>query len=242
MLRWFFFWYCICSMISKKERWVMFDSISATYDTVNRFITFGTDVVWRTNLLSLISPSATDMLDVASGTMDVAIGAAKKFPQLNIIALDMAKDMLSIGELKCRNASIISIQPMIADVHHIPLNTNAMDVVTVAFGIRNFEHLKTAFSEMYRVLKPGGQLLILESCQPKNTWLRCLNALYLKAWVVPIGGVLSGKKNAYRYLLNSIASFHSPEALTTMLKTAGFSCVEVSFLMAQSVQLIHAIK
>ncbi len=230
-------------MVSKKERWIMFDSIASTYDKINRWITFGTDVYWRNAMVNKISSNAATLLDVAAGTMDVALTAVKKCQQLeSVTALDMAKDMLLIGEEKCRKNGVTKIESVVADVHEMPFSDSAYDAVTVSFGIRNFERLNIAFSEMHRVLKNDGSLIILESCQPKNRCLRILNHCYLKYWVQPIGGVFSGKKAAYSYLMESIESFSTPEELKGMLIKAGFSKVEIKFVMFQSVQMIHAIK
>lgn len=221
----------------------MFDAIATTYDKINRFITFGSDVYWRNNMVSKISKKALTLLDVASGTMDVAITAAQKCKQLtSITALDMAKDMLSIGEIKCQKKGIQIISSQVADVHHLPFSEQSYDAVTVSFGIRNFEKLDVAFKEMHRVLKTGGELIILESCQPKNPFMRALNNLYLRWWVQPIGGMMSGKKAAYSYLMETIATFSTPEELSEMLKSTGFSTVNVHLVMFQSVQMIYAIK
>ena len=221
----------------------MFDSIAKTYDKINRWITFGSDIYWRNTMVSKISTKASNLLDVASGTMDVAITAENKCPNLSsITALDMAKDMLSIGEKKCQDNGIDKISAIVADVHHLPFDQGAYDAVTVSFGIRNFDNLPTAFKEMHRVLKTGGELIILESCQPKNSALKFLNNLYLRWWVQPIGGLLSGKKSAYSYLMESIESFSTPEELSKMLEETGFVDVQVTRVMFQSVQIIYAVK
>lgn len=221
----------------------MFDEISKTYDKINRFITFGSDIYWRNAMVSKISKKACNLLDVASGTMDVAIAAAQKCQHLtSITALDMAKDMLAIGEEKCQKKGIEMISPLVADVHELPFNSQTYDALTVSFGIRNFEHLDVAFKEMHRVLKTGGELIILESCQPKNSVMRALNNLYLRWWVQPIGGIMSGEKSAYSYLMETIEDFSTPEALSDMLENAGFSTVSVHLVMFQSVQMIYAIK
>ena len=221
----------------------MFDGIASTYDKVNRWITFGSDVYWRNKLVQKISLTASSLIDVASGTMDVAITAVKNCPQLkHVIALDMAKEMLDIGEKKCEAMGISKIVKQVADVHQLPFNDNAHDAITVSFGIRNFESLPTAFKEMHRVLKPKGDLIILESCQPKNRLLRFLNNVYLRFWVIPIGSFFSGERSAYSYLMESIEAFSSPEELKQALLSAGFKKVEIEFVMFQSVQIIHAIK
>lgn len=221
----------------------MFDHIAYTYDKINRWITFGSDHVWRNAMVTKISTKASTLLDIASGTMDVAISAAKKCPHLkSITAVDMAKEMLSIGEEKCKKKKIHTISSMVADVHDLPFPPNSYDAVTISFGIRNFEQLELAMKEVYRVLKNGGELIILETCQPRSAWLRQLNKWYLSWWVQPVGGMLSGKRDAYTYLMETIEAFLTPEALVEMLDGIGFSSVKVNLRMCQSIQMIYAVK
>ena len=229
--------------VQKKERWLMFNTIADTYDKANRWITFGCDILWRKAVVAAIPNTAKTLLDIASGTMDVAIAAASQHPNLSAItAMDMAQDMLHIGEQKCKQKNIDIIQPLVADVHNIPLNTAAMDAITVSFGIRNFEHLDTAFTEMHRVLNTNGHLVILETCQPQSKLLRYFNYLYLKCWVQWVGKTFTKDPSAYTYLMNTIKTFHSPSTLKQKLLNAGFQHVDISFHMLQSVQIIHAHK
>ena len=221
----------------------MFNQISKTYDLINRFITFGMDINWRNAMINLLPTPCSNVLDIASGTMDVAISATKKRPDIqSIIALDMAEDMLSIGEKKCQYQHIKTIQKKVADVHQMPFEDASFDAATVSFGIRNFEHLDQAFKDTHRVIKPNGSFIILESCQPSNKVLALLNTIYLKTWVRGMGLLLSGNGDSYGYLAKSIQTFHSPDELSDMLKLAGFKQVTIRFFMFQSVQLIHAVK
>ena len=153
---------------SKKERWIMFNQISKTYDLINRWITFGMDIKWRNAMIDLLPKPCDKLLDIASGTMDVALTATKSRPDIKeIIALDMAEKMLEIGSNKCKEDNIHTIHAKVADVHQLPFEDNAFDAATVSFGIRNFEKLDQAFRETCRVIKPTGEFIILESCQPK---------------------------------------------------------------------------
>ena len=221
----------------------MFNKISKTYDLINRFITFGMDLRWRDAMIQLLPSSCDQLLDIASGTMDVAITASKKRPDIQrIIALDMAENMLAIGEKKCREQHVTTIQSKVADVHYLPFDNGVFDAATVSFGIRNFEHLNQAFNETYRVIKPGGSFVILESCQPRNWWLAMLNNIYLNTWVRGMGILFSGNGDSYGYLAKSIQTFHSPDKLKGMLESTGFSRVDIRYFMFQSVQLIHAVK
>lgn len=221
----------------------MFNAISKTYDRVNRLMTLGLDVFWRNALVKSLPMTCNLVLDLASGTMDVAIAIQKNRPDVRrIIALDMAKDMLDIGTKKCEANQIKIIEPLVADVHQLPFDDAVFDAVTVSFGIRNFERLDRAFSEAYRVLKPGGVCLILESCQPSNPWLRWLNGVFLHGWVRLVGRLVSGHSDSYAYLAATIQTFDSTTSLCQRLTTAGFQTVTPRFFMAQSVQLIHAVK
>ena len=144
----------------KKSRWIMFNKIAKTYDFINRLITFGMDINWRNHIVKLIPKTATQLLDIASGTMDVALTAAKKRPNLSsIIALDMAENMLDIGLNKCHKKGVQTISKCVADIHDLPFDSNRFDSATVSFGIRNFENLDQAFKETHRVLVNEGFLL-----------------------------------------------------------------------------------
>ena len=221
----------------------MFNQISNTYDLINRFITFGMDITWRNAMIKCLPQPCSALLDIASGTMDVAITATKKRPDIqSITALDMAENMLKIGEQKCQHQRIQTIQSKVADVHNMPFDDATFDAATVSFGIRNFEHLDAAFKDTCRVIKPNGSFIILESCQPANKALAWLNNMYLKIWVRGMGALLSGNGDSYGYLAKSIQTFYSPDALSDMLKSAGFKQVTIRYFMFQSVQLIHAVK
>ena len=221
----------------------MFNKISKTYDLINRFITFGMDINWRNQMINLLPDKCDQLLDIASGTMDVAISAIKIRPDIkSVIALDMAENMLEIGEKKCQSLNVSQIEKKVADIHQLPYQDELFDAATVSFGIRNFEKLDVAFNETFRVLKSGGSFIILESCQPKSKLLAVLNNIYLKTWVRGMGVLFSGNGDSYGYLAKSIQTFHSPEELKIMLIQSGFRNVNIRYFMFQSVQLIHAVK
>ena len=221
----------------------MFNKISKSYDLINRFITFGLDIKWRKEVINKLPMPCKNVLDIASGTMDVAIQMTESRPDIKkIIALDMAKDMLNIGSEKCNKKSITKIKPVISDVHNMPYPNEAFCAATVAFGIRNFENLPKAFKEIYRVLKTKSSFIILESCQPINPIMKFLNGIYLNTWVRLMGILFSGHGDSYGYLAKSIQTFYSPEQLRDMLLKTGFKKVNIQYFMFQSVQLIHAIK
>lgn len=221
----------------------MFNKIAKTYDFINRLITFGMDIKWRKQMIQLIPESSNKLLDIASGTMDVALTAANEKPSLStIIALDMAENMLDIGLQKCQEQGVHLIKKQVADIHDLPFPPNEFDAATVSFGIRNFENLDQAFKETHRILIESGTFLILESCQPTNSLLKFLNGIYLNTWVRLMGVLFSGYGDSYGYLAKSIQTFHSPQELKNKLKAVGFKNVEIRYFMFQSVQLIHAVK
>ena len=221
----------------------MFNQIASSYDFINRLITFGMDVSWRKQVVNRLPSNCRSVLDIASGTMDVAIAiATNHVNKPSVIALDMAENMLSIGQQKCQDLGIESIQTVVADVHQLPFKDGSFCSATVAFGIRNFEQLDVAFKEVFRVLSHGGDLIILESSNPSNACLRWMNRLFLNTWVRLMGLLFSGKGDSYGYLAKSIQEFESSAQLVQLLKQSGFTSVGVDYFMCQSVQLIHAKK
>ena len=221
----------------------MFNDIATTYNIVNTFMTFGLDRIWRRALIRCLPTSCDALLDVASGTMDVAICVTKQRPDIGrIVAMDMAENMLNIGVKRCNRGQINTIESCVGDAHHIPFNDHEFDAVTVSFGIRNFDQLPVAFKEMHRVLNDGGHLVILESNQPSSAIMRAVNTLYLRSWVRLIGWMVSGNLSSYTYLAESIRAFYRPHDLQSMLRDAGFKTVTVSTHMMESVQIIHAIR
>ncbi len=221
----------------------MFNQIAKTYDFINRLITFGMDIKWRNRMIDILPKSCEKLLDIASGTMDVAITAADKRPDIkSIVAMDMAENMLDIGLKKSQKLNLNAIEKKVADIHKLPFHAEAFDAATVSFGIRNFENLDQAFSETFRVIKEGGGFIILESCQPNNIIMKFFNGIYLNTWVRLMGILFSGHGDSYGYLAKSIQAFYSPIELKKMLLTAGFKHVSIRYFMFQSVQLIHATK
>ncbi len=221
----------------------MFNQIAKTYDLINRLITFGMDINWRNSMINELPKPCEKLLDIASGTMDVAITAAKKRSDIkSIVAMDMAENMLDIGIKKSRKLNLGVIEKKVADIHKLPYESAVFDAATVSFGIRNFEQLDQAFTETFRVIKENGTFIILESCQPQNMIMKFFNGIYLNTWVRLMGILFSGQGDSYGYLAKSIQAFYSPNELKKMLLNAGFKHVSIRYFMFQSVQLIHATK
>ncbi|AOW08363.1 bifunctional demethylmenaquinone methyltransferase/2-methoxy-6-polyprenyl-1,4-benzoquinol methylase UbiE [Flavobacterium gilvum] len=216
------------SSLSKKEQVAkMFDNISGNYDNLNRVISFGIDVKWRRKVLQLVAKTQPEnVLDIATGTGDLAIlmtqTGAKK-----IIGLDISEGMLEIGKSKIEEKKLSqTIEMVLGDSENIPFEDNFFDAITVAFGVRNFEHLEKGLSEILRVLKPGGIFVVLETSVPEKTPYKQGYNFYSKN-ILPLIGKLFSKDNvAYGYLSESAASFPYGEAFNNILRKTGFISVE----------------
>ena len=216
------------STLSKKEQVAqMFDTISGNYDGLNRVISFGIDVKWRKKVLQLVADKKPKtILDIATGTGDLAILMTKTTAE-KIIGLDISAGMLEVGKQKIATKNLSDkIEMMLADSEAMPFEDNTFDAITVAFGIRNFEHLDLGLSEIHRVLKPNGIFVILETSNPTKTPFKQGYVFYTK-YILPLIGKLFSKDNvAYDYLSESAAVFPFGEALNNILRKNGFIDVE----------------
>ncbi|HSD07605.1 bifunctional demethylmenaquinone methyltransferase/2-methoxy-6-polyprenyl-1,4-benzoquinol methylase UbiE [Flavobacterium sp.] len=212
------------SSLSKKEQVAqMFDTISGNYDNLNRVISFGIDVKWRKKVLRLVSETNPEtILDIATGTGDLAILMAQTKAK-KIIGLDISEGMLEVGTKKIQEKNLSqTIEMVLGDSENMPFEDSFFDAITVAFGVRNFEHLKTGLTEILRVLKPGGIFVILETSVPDKTPYKQGYNFYSKN-ILPLIGKLFSKDNvAYGYLSESAAAFPYGEALNNILRETGF--------------------
>ncbi|MCW2118661.1 bifunctional demethylmenaquinone methyltransferase/2-methoxy-6-polyprenyl-1,4-benzoquinol methylase UbiE [Flavobacterium sp. 7A] len=212
------------SDLSKKEQVAqMFDTISGNYDNLNRVISFGIDVKWRKKVLNIVKKSNPNtILDIATGTGDLAILMAQTKAK-KIIGLDISSGMLEVGKKKIAAKNLSNtIDMVLADSENMPFEDNYFDAITVAFGVRNFEHLEKGLSEILRVLKPNGTFVILETSVPDKTPFKQGYHFYTKN-ILPLIGKLFSKDNvAYGYLSESAAQFPYGEALNNILRKTGF--------------------
>ena len=206
----------------------MFDTISGNYDGLNRVISLGIDQKWRRKVVRLIAKKTPKtILDIATGTGDLAVQFAKKTTASNIIGLDLSEGMLSVARKKIEQSSFAErLQFVKGDSEALPFDDNAFDAITVSFGVRNFETLEKGLTEIHRVLSPKGTFVILETSVPtKFPWKSGYN-MYTKRVLPLIGRLFSKDKVAYKYLSESAAVFPHGEQLNNILRKIGFIEVE----------------
>ncbi|MCX7985154.1 MAG: bifunctional demethylmenaquinone methyltransferase/2-methoxy-6-polyprenyl-1,4-benzoquinol methylase UbiE [Bacteroidetes bacterium] len=204
----------------------LFDSIAHRYDFINHMLSFGIDVLWRKRAIKLLSTlKPQSILDIATGTGDCALLAAV-FTSASIVAIDISPTMLACAQEKVvKNSLSHRISFLLCSAEHLPFPNGSFNACTIAFGARNFENLKKAFSEIHRVLTQRGHLIILEFSQPTTPFIKQLYTLYSR-WLIPaVGGYTSGNRDAYLYLPQTIAEFPSGEDFCTLLKESGFQNV-----------------
>ena len=213
------------SELGKKEQVAkMFDDIAFRYDFLNHFLSAGIDVKWRKKAISLLADAhPKKILDVATGTADMAIMASAILNPERITGIDISEGMLEIGRKKIQKLGLQDkIELLKGDSETISFNDNSFDAVTVAFGVRNFEHLENGLKEIYRVLKPGGKLVVLEFSRPKMYGTKLLYNLYMKIVAPNMGKLFSKNRNAYQYLDESIKKFPEGKNFTNILDNLGY--------------------
>jgi demethylmenaquinone methyltransferase/2-methoxy-6-polyprenyl-1,4-benzoquinol methylase len=200
----------------------MFDGIAARYDLVNRVISLGIDQSWRRRTVhALALPKRARVLDLATGTGDLALLVARAEPEAHVIGLDPSQKMLDIAASKLRKAGLDErIELVTGDAEQLPFADASFDGVTIAFGIRNVPDRPRALAEMARVLKPGGRVAVLELSEPRGGILGPLARFHVHTLVPTIGALLSGAPE-YRYLQRSIAAFPAAEEFTALMAAAG---------------------
>ena len=231
------------SEISKKlqvER--MFDKIATSYDFLNHSLSFGMDFYWRRKAINKITNNPKRILDVATGTADFAIAAAKLL-SAQITGIDISKKMLEIGKKKIKRKRLEKqIKLQLADSENLPFKNNSFDAITAGFGVRNFENLKLGLSEMLRLVKKDGIVVILEPSKPKMFPIKQIYNVYFHHIVPFFGNLISKDKRAYTYLPESVDAFPEKENFIHILKEIGFSKVKYVPLTLGTVSLYIAIK
>lgn len=214
------------SSLTKKEQVAgMFDDIAFRYDFLNRFLSAGIDVRWRKKAIHQLKEIQPKLvLDVATGTADVALLTHKLLKPNKIIGIDISEGMLALGRKKILQQGLQEkIELLAGDSENISFDDNTFDAVTVAFGVRNFQDLDKGLKDMLRVLKPGGKLVILEFSKPKQHAFKGIYKLYMNSIAPSFGKMFAKNKEAYQYLNGSIQAFPEGQSLLNIMHEAGFT-------------------
>ncbi len=211
---------------SKKEQIrQMFDSIAPAYDLMNRAMTFGLDKSWRDKAVGMVARrNPRNILDVATGTGDFAISLARRIPSAKVTGIDLSARMVDIGLGKVDAARLSdSVELLVGDCLELPFADGSFDCITVAFGVRNFEKLLEGYRQIFRVLRPGGMLCVLELSTPESALVLPFYRFYTRRLIPLLGRLVSKDARAYSYLPESIAAVPQGIGMTSLIKEAGFS-------------------
>ncbi|MBE6197890.1 MAG: bifunctional demethylmenaquinone methyltransferase/2-methoxy-6-polyprenyl-1,4-benzoquinol methylase UbiE [Rikenellaceae bacterium] len=207
---------------------VMFNDIAPTYDRLNHILSLDIDRLWRKRVVRVVRKlGAKHIMDMATGTGDLAIALAKKIDGATIYGADFSSEMLAVAKQKIEQLGLAErISLTECNAENIPLADEAVDAATVAFGVRNFEHQREALTEIKRTIRRGGHLVVLEFSNPRFAIVRWCYRLYSHHILPAIGRLVSKHATAYTYLPESIDQFASPDAFTALLREVGFDKVE----------------
>jgi demethylmenaquinone methyltransferase/2-methoxy-6-polyprenyl-1,4-benzoquinol methylase len=207
----------------KKQVAEMFDNISHKYDFLNHFLSLGIDIRWRKKAIKLLKEiQPKNILDIATGTGDFAIESLSLNPD-KVVGVDISEGMLSVGREKLKKRKLddrITLES--GDSEDLPFEDNKFDAIIVAFGVRNFENLEKGLAEMFRVLRPGGKVVVLEFSKPKSFPFKQFYNFYFKNILPTLGKTISKDNAAYTYLPESVKSFPDGQNFTSILDKLGF--------------------
>ncbi|MBR2169873.1 MAG: bifunctional demethylmenaquinone methyltransferase/2-methoxy-6-polyprenyl-1,4-benzoquinol methylase UbiE [Alistipes sp.] len=208
----------------KEEVQRMFDNIAPTYDRLNHLFSLSIDKAWRRRVMRKVRRMNPErILDLATGTGDLAIKMSKRMPHAKIMGVDLSENMLAIAAEKVRRQGLEDHVALYqGDAENLDLGDGVMDVVTVAFGVRNFGNIEQGLREIWRVLASGGHLVVLEFSTPRNFLVRKAYQLYSNHVMKPVGGLVSHDRRAYDYLPDSIVEFPEPNKFLDILRQVGF--------------------
>ena len=210
-------------MSDNKKNAEMFSSIAKRYDFLNHFLSFNIDKGWRKKVVHAANPKADcKILDLCTGTGDLAIEFAKNNPDQRITAIDLSEPMLAIAKRKAKKKGLEkTIEFINTDVMDSGFDNESFDIITIAFGLRNLSDREKAIAEMTRILKPSGRLFILELCPPPKNLFGKLYRFYLQKIIPLAGAVIHRSKSAYSYLASSVTIFLKPEQVLRIMQNQG---------------------
>lgn len=217
----------------------MFDNISPSYDFLNHLLSFNIDKIWRKKAIARLARfQPITILDIATGTADFAIAASRIKPK-KIIGMDLSDNMLKVGEEKVERKGLSELITLSkGDSENIHFEDNSFDAVTVGFGVRNFENPEKGLSEIYRVLNPGGALVVLEFSQPEKIFFKKLYLFYLTVVLPKLGHIISGNRVAYLYFPESVLEFPYGHKFVAILEKVGFEKCEF-FVQTMGIATIY---
>ena len=206
----------------------MFDDIAPTYDRLNHILSMSIDKIWRRRVVRIIRHlGAKQILDIATGTGDLAIAMAKRIEGSAICGIDLSPEMLEVARTKVGKQGLnkqITLRE--GNAEKLDIESQSVDAVTIAFGIRNFENKESCLIELRRILRQGGHLVILEFSNPKSKLIGWFYRLYSHKILPWVGGLISRNRSAYEYLPASVDSFPNPELFSHIIESAGFTMVK----------------
>jgi demethylmenaquinone methyltransferase/2-methoxy-6-polyprenyl-1,4-benzoquinol methylase len=208
----------------------MFDNIAPTYDKLNHILSLNIDRIWRRRVMRIVRRSQPkSIMDVATGTGDLAIAMAKRVEGAHILGVDLSEEMLQVARAKIKRLALEErIEVSKGDAENLSfVASDSIDAATVAFGVRNFENLEGGLSEIYRTLKHGGKFVVLEFSIPRNRFIRWVYAQYSHTLLPRIGAMLSKDRKAYDYLPDSVEEFPAPERFAEILRGVGFKDIKL---------------
>ncbi|QUS35946.1 bifunctional demethylmenaquinone methyltransferase/2-methoxy-6-polyprenyl-1,4-benzoquinol methylase UbiE [Falsirhodobacter algicola] len=206
----------------------VFSSVASRYDVMNDLMSAGVHRLWKDAMMDWLAPRPGQrLLDVAGGTGDIAFRFLKRAPGSKAVVLDMTESMLVAGRQRADADSMAErLDWVVGDAMALPLPSNSFDVYTISFGIRNVTRVQDALNEAYRVLRPGGRLVVLEFSQLPNPAMQKAYDLYSFNVIPPMGKLVTGDRDSYQYLVESIRKFPDQESFAAMIRQAGFDLVK----------------
>ena len=222
----------------------MFDRIAARYDLMNRLMTGGRDQAWRRMVAGMAClPAGGRVLDMATGTGDIALALANRYPEAQIVGADFSIEMLQTSQAKMIAREMKGqISLAAGDALWLPFPENSFDAATTGFALRNVIDIPRAFAEMLRIVRPGGRVVCLEISRPTLPLFRLLFGFYFYRLVPWIGGLVSGQRDAYAYLPNSLTNFLTPSEIKDVMESAGWQQVRYRRLMMGTVAIHTGVK
>lgn len=210
----------------------MFNKIAPKYDLLNHTLSLNIDKIWRRKVVRILGKSTpNNVLDVATGTCDLAIATARKIHPQTVCGIDLSEEMLNYGRIKVEKSDLTdTIKLQKADAENIPFDDNSFDAITVAFGVRNFENLEAGLKEMHRVLKADGTCVILEFTMPTAFPVKQLYNFYFEHLLPLIGRLVSSHQSAYTYLPESVKAFPQRNEFIEIMNRCGFKSARFKVL------------